>query len=64
MKYVEFKKNENVYVKGDEANQFYVILNGSVDQKVVNPVIDEWDWAYGNYMALIEWKKNFDLRAI
>ena len=27
-------------------------------------MIDQWNWAYANYQALLDWKKKFDNRAI
>ena len=58
MTYVEFEQDQFIYKSGDTAENFYVILNGQVDQKMKNPVIDQWDWAYSIYEALLDWKKN------
>lgn len=40
MTYVEFEQDQFIYKSGDTAENFYVILNGQVDQKMKNPVID------------------------
>lgn len=64
MTYVEFQNRDLIYQVGDNATNFYVILNGSVAQSIKNPLIDQWEWAYSNYEALLEWKeKEFDPRA-
>ena len=62
--YKEVRKNSIIYEVNDEANHFYVILNGSVSRKIRNPDIDEWDWAMSVFKALEEWKKKeFDVKA-
>ena len=65
MTYKEYPAGTPVYKVGDAPDNFYVILNGQVKQKVRNPVIDQWDWAYSIYEALTEWKeKEFDPKVI
>ena len=45
MTYQEFDKNVYIYNYGQKANNFYVILNGSISQEVKNPNITDWEWA-------------------
>ena len=61
---IKLFKDTVIYSEGDIADNFYVVLNGSVSQLVRNPIIDEWDWAMSIYKALVQWKrKDFDVKA-
>lgn len=62
--YKEFKKDTFIYEQGQEVENFYVVLNGSVNQVEKNPKIDSWEWGMSVYRALLDWKvKEFDPKA-
>lgn len=64
MTFKMFQKDSPVYMKGEIADNFYVVLNGSVSEQIKNPIIDDWEWALSVYMVLQEWKtKEFDPKA-
>ena len=64
MKYLEYRKDQSIYECGQQADSFYVILNGQVVEEIKNPDIDKWDWAYLNYESLLRRKKDLDVKAI
>lgn len=64
MTYKEFSRDSFIYEQGQDAESFYVVLNGSVSEVEKNPKIESWDWAMSAYRALLDWKaKEFDPKA-
>ena len=59
--YKQYEKDDIIYYQGDDVKHMYIILNGTVAQVTKNEAIDQWDWAYNNYMALVQWKKKLDV---
>lgn len=53
----EAQTNEEIYKFGDEPQNFYIVLRGTVSLKEKNDVIEHWDWAYSVYEALQKWKR-------
>lgn len=55
--YREYEADTFVYKKGDEPENFYIVLNGQLAEEERNQIIDSWDWAMSIYKGLLEWKK-------
>ena len=61
MNYLELDAGETIMDVGDQADNFYIILNGTVSVQIRNEIIDNWEWAHCVYTALKKWKReDFD----
>lgn len=63
MNYQELDAGSSIMEVGDKAENFYIILSGTVSVQIRNEIIESWDWARSVYNALKKWKKEeFDKR--
>lgn len=63
MSYLEVPVGSTLMEVGEKAENFYIILDGTVTVLIRNEIIDQWDWAHSVYLGLKKWKKEeFDKR--